>query len=393
MQGETQAHPAFRLRGPLKARSPFITNEIGFMSPTTDRIHVLHVDDEPDFAALAAEFLERQDDRFTVQTAPSAQTGLAHLTDSEIDCIVSDYDMPGMDGIEFLETVREDHPDLPFVLYTGKGSEEVAGEAISAGVTDYLQKGTGSSQYEVLSNRIKNAVQQARTNRRAVSENRINRVVQQINEALVRARTEAEIDEQVCEIISDAEPYRFAWIGELDPETQTVERRAAAGIGREYLDRTVITTDESRTGQGPTGKAVREGELAVMQNIPEDPHSEPWREEALEFGFNSSASIPLEYDGTSYGVLNVYADRTQAFDEHERQLLTDLAGTIGHAYHRIDLQRKYTTQYRTLFENAPVMVVFTKESDDGPVIEDCNETVAERLGYTREELVGTPLEK
>ncbi len=51
------------------------------------------------------------------------------------------------DGIEFLEAVREGHRDLPFILYTGKGSEEVASDAISAGVTDYLQKGSGTDQY------------------------------------------------------------------------------------------------------------------------------------------------------------------------------------------------------------------------------------------------------
>ncbi|QCC48787.1 response regulator [Halobellus limi] len=67
--------------------------------------------------------------------------------------------MPATDGIEFLEAVREDHPELPFILYTGKGSEEVASDAISAGVTDYLQKGTGSEQYELLANRIRNAVE------------------------------------------------------------------------------------------------------------------------------------------------------------------------------------------------------------------------------------------
>ncbi|GAB7008119.1 hypothetical protein JCM31271_00620 [Halorubrum trueperi] len=76
----------------------------------------------------------------------------------EFHCIVSDYDMPGQSGLEFLTTLRETHPRLPFILYTGKGSEDVASDAISAGVTDYLQKETGSGQYAILANRIKNAV-------------------------------------------------------------------------------------------------------------------------------------------------------------------------------------------------------------------------------------------
>jgi len=128
------------------------------MGAVPESIHVLHVDDEPDFAEMAAEFVRRQDDRFDVETVTGASEALERLREQTVHCIVSDFDMPGKNGIEFLEAVRTDNPNLPFILYTGKGSEEVASEAISAGVTDYLQKETGSSQYEVLANRIRNAV-------------------------------------------------------------------------------------------------------------------------------------------------------------------------------------------------------------------------------------------
>jgi PAS domain S-box-containing protein len=135
------------------------------MSTGTDSITVLHVEDDPDFAELAGTFLEREDDRIAVETATRPEAGLEFLAANEVDCIVSDYDMPGTDGIEFLEAVRAEHPDLPFILYTGKGSEEVASDAISAGVTDYLQKETASSQYTVLANRVLNAVDQYRSKR------------------------------------------------------------------------------------------------------------------------------------------------------------------------------------------------------------------------------------
>jgi len=135
------------------------------MTTTADTITVLHVDDDPDFADLASTFLEREDDRIQVRTATSAADGLDLLEDHEVDCLVSDYDMPGTNGIEFLETVREEHPELPFILYTGKGSEEVASDAISAGVTDYLQKQPGTDHYKLLVNRIANAVEQVRAER------------------------------------------------------------------------------------------------------------------------------------------------------------------------------------------------------------------------------------
>lgn len=124
---------------------------------SSEQIRVLHVDDNPDFVETAAIFLEQEHSRLTVETETDPTDAVDRLTE-EIDCIVSDYEMPDTTGIEFLETVRASFPDLPFILFTGKGGEEVAADAISAGVTDYLQKERGTDQYSILANRIANAV-------------------------------------------------------------------------------------------------------------------------------------------------------------------------------------------------------------------------------------------
>ncbi|MDB2225993.1 PAS domain S-box protein [Halorubrum ezzemoulense] len=141
-------------------------------------IQILHVDDEPSITDLTATFLEREDDQFSVETATSADEGLQHLGDRPPDCIVSDYNMPSMDGLEFLQAVREDYPDLPFILFTGKGSEEVASDAISADVTDYLQKKSGTEQYELLANRIRNAVDARRETKRADRQEKLMRLTE-----------------------------------------------------------------------------------------------------------------------------------------------------------------------------------------------------------------------
>lgn len=131
------------------------------MGVSPQSINLLHVDDEPDVPEMTAEFLKRTNDRISVHIETRASDGLDRIAENDYDCIISDYNMPGQNGIEFLETVREDDTEIPFILYTGKGSEEVASAAIAAGVTDYLQKATGSDHYELLANSIENAVEAA----------------------------------------------------------------------------------------------------------------------------------------------------------------------------------------------------------------------------------------
>jgi PAS domain S-box-containing protein len=127
---------------------------------------VLHIDDDPQVGELVEVYLERINDDFDVVTKTSAVAALDFLRSEQVDCIVSDYDMPNTDGLEFLELVREQYQDIPFILFTGKGSEEIASEAIASGVTDYMQKGGRSDTYDVLANRIENAVEQHRTEQR-----------------------------------------------------------------------------------------------------------------------------------------------------------------------------------------------------------------------------------
>ncbi|WP_411715286.1 response regulator [Natronomonas sp.] len=125
-------------------------------------ISILFVDDERQLLSILSSKLKEEIDSLEVVTASHGTEGLELLEKMDIDCIVSDYKMPGMDGLELLKECRERDPDIPFILFTSKGSEAVATEAINANVTDYLQKNFGEEQYALLANRIENAVSQYR---------------------------------------------------------------------------------------------------------------------------------------------------------------------------------------------------------------------------------------
>ena len=133
-----------------------------------DPVRVLHVDDEVGIGEFVKDYLETRRDGFEVTFETDAGAALERFTErpDAFDCIVSDYQMPGTDGLELLTRVREIDPDLPFILFTGRGSEEIASDAISAGVTEYLQKDAGTDQYELLANRIENLVDHHRADAR-----------------------------------------------------------------------------------------------------------------------------------------------------------------------------------------------------------------------------------
>ncbi|MFB6228589.1 MAG: response regulator [Halobacteriales archaeon] len=125
-------------------------------------IHVLHVDDAPQLVETGRQRLEQYDDRIEVDSARSAAEGLNRLADEPVDCLISDYSMPGTNGVEFLQTVREEWPTLPFILYTSSQSEAVITEALSSGVTDYMQKQGGTAHLEVLGQKIVTTVEARR---------------------------------------------------------------------------------------------------------------------------------------------------------------------------------------------------------------------------------------
>ncbi|MEF8856627.1 MAG: GAF domain-containing protein, partial [Haloplanus sp.] len=352
-----------------------------------DRRHVVCAGERAEAETVTVTLAD--DDRIEVDTATTVEHAL-DLLSASTDCVVVAPPLPDADGLGVLRRVRERYPDLPFVLYPSDGSETLAREAFRTGVTDYVPQ-SGDDDPDRLVEAVVDAIDAEPQPAHTRCAERVVSLVRTIQSALVRARTGEEIDTSVCEAIVETIPYAFAWIGEYDEADGRVTPRASAGLEMGYLDAIDIATDGSRIGWGPTGRAIKRRTVQTVQDITSAPEYEPWREEALDRSYRSSAAIPLRHGEILYGVLNVYADRVEAFDDEERSLLGDLGETIGHAYHRVRMQERYESQYRQLFEEAPVMVALTRDGDDGPVIQDCNRRFATKLGWSRDELRDRPL--
>lgn len=128
-------------------------------STAGDHQEVLVVEDDPDSAALVADYLHARDDGMVVTTAPSVEAAMALLRDRPVDCIVSDLRLPAISGLDLLKLVRNADPTVPFVLFTGDDSDETATEAVDAGVTGYVRKSGGTRQFADLVRQVQAAVE------------------------------------------------------------------------------------------------------------------------------------------------------------------------------------------------------------------------------------------
>jgi PAS domain S-box-containing protein len=158
-------------------------------------ISALYVDDEPSLLEITRIMLEATRE-FSISTANSAPEGLEALRKKPFDAIISDYQMPVMDGIEFLKNVRSLFGDIPFLLFTGKGREEIVIEAINCGADFYVQKGgEPQAQFADLMHKVKIAVERKRS-RTALqkSENNYRTVIENIQDVFYRCDNEGILD-------------------------------------------------------------------------------------------------------------------------------------------------------------------------------------------------------
>jgi PAS domain S-box-containing protein len=304
-----------------------------------DAVRVLHVDDDAAFASTTATFLERESERFDVETAPSGAAALDRLADAEYDCVVSDYQMPGRNGLELLRAVRADDPDLPFLLFTGEGSESIASEAISAGVTDYLRKGTGTDQYALLANKIENAVERHRTERELRRRER----------SLARAQRIAslgswDLDVETGELRWSDQIYRIFGV-----EPDEFEGTYETFLGFVHPD------DRDAVRAAVDGALTGDGEYRIDHRIVRPDGTERLVHERAEVRYENGEPVSMS------GIVQDITERRR----REREL------------------RESRRTYQQLFDSITDMVLV--HDVDGRFLE-INETSRDRLGYDCEEI-------
>jgi len=257
-------------------------------------IQVLYVDDENDLLTIGKMFLEKKYD-FSVTISPSAQNALLLLTEQSFDAIISDYEMPRMNGLEFLRTIRESGNTIPFIIFTGRGREDVVIEALNSGADFYLQKGGDpSAQFAELAEKVRYAV--ARRNSEEAlreSEERYRNVVEVQSEFICRFLSDGTIN-----FVNDAYVRYFGLekehiIGKkfrphIHPEDKEMVHRFYTSLSREnpsgWIEQRIIMPDERVLWQQWSTRAIfdQSGTLTEYQSVGRDITDQKIAEEALQ---------------------------------------------------------------------------------------------------------------
>ncbi|WP_434521240.1 PAS domain S-box protein [Halorubrum sp. AS12] len=299
-------------------------------------IDVLHVDDDPSVLDLTEAYFERELDSVAVTSVTDPETALDRLDGGAFDCVVSDYDMPATDGLEFFDALRERHRKIPFVLYTGKGSEEIASQALNAGVTGYFQKG-GPEQLRRLANRVDQAVEEYRTKEIA---DRYSTVIEALGYPVY--------------VVDETGAFRF--VNEPFAELIGYDREEIVGRTPAFIkDDVAVAEAEERLGTilSDSGPDVQHFAVDI---VPKEGDPIPCRDHM--------AALPYEGDsfGGSVGILRDVSDERERREELE-------------------------TKTRALDE-APVGITITDpEQDDNPMVY-VNDRFVEMTGYDRAESIG-----
>jgi PAS domain S-box-containing protein len=304
-------------------------------------IRVLHVDDDAGFLAVAKQCLEEQR-QLQVDTARSAKEALKKLEHSEYDVIVSDYQMPEKNGLELMKELRQKGNDVPFILFTCKGKEEIAVEALNSGVYRYVGKGgNAETTYAELKHAIFDAVRGKKAEKLLrEAENRLRQITENMQDLLLL------LDKNL--IITYASSSYKSILGYAPNEM----------IGKQVYD--FVHPDDLPTVIEATRKAFKDRSIGKIEA----------RARHADGGYlllEGIGKVLVDEKGKVTGALMTSRDIT-ARRKMEQTL------------------RESEEKYRRLFEEA-MDAIFIADADTGILI-DCNRAATELTGRSKSEIIG-----
>jgi PAS domain S-box-containing protein/putative nucleotidyltransferase with HDIG domain len=228
--------------------------------------------------------------------------------------------------------------------------------------------------------------------------NRALTVLSECNTALVYARSEQGLVEEICRVITDAGGYPLAWVGYREPgPEQRVRTVAAAGAGIGYMQGMQVGWGEDPLGEGPTGTAIRTGEPVISHDLSRDQGYAPWSAAAREQGFGSCIALPLNLEDQTIGNLTIFATEPEAFAPEEQALLVEMSYDLAFGIRALRERASREAAVQALEASEQRLSTIIEKNADAILVTDlegrvrfANPAAAHLLGRETTALLGQP---
>ncbi len=333
-------------------------------------IKTLVVDDNKLFLKKTSDHLESHSDLCTFE-ASSPQEGLNILDEEEIDVIVSDYLMPDMDGIEFLEKVREEKEEqIPFIMFTGKGQEKVAMESLNLGANRYLRKDDeeSDSQFEVLAKAIVQEYDGWKAGKKLKENERKLKQLYEMAPKIEKIEDPNELYELMIETAKDILDFDVCSV-EIKKDEELVVK---ASTEEELVDGYSMSIDK-----GIAGKTFRNKESYLISDVSEEDEAEP-----TDSDFESAISIPMG----DIGVFQALSYEEDYYDHKDLELAELFVSYMTEAIKGVKSSqalKESVNRFRTIIERSVDAIFLT---DQNGYFTYANQTASDLLGYSKEEI-------
>jgi CheY-like chemotaxis protein len=316
-------------------------NEIYVRFKLNTTVKILHVDDNFDDNFILSSQLKRINNDLDITWVDSASEALKALKENEFDCIISDYQMPEMDGLVLLQAIREEDSHIPFIFLTGQGNESIAAETLRSGASDYFPKEINNLSYQRLVNAIKVQVE---ANSHILEQERINDGVDYLikETSFVFGQNYFDILAQCLSELSDAS---YALIGKLSEDMNSITTISA------FVKGSIVDNFSYELPGTPCAVVVGKSPCTYLSGVqklfPED-HL------LVEMGVEGYIGIPL-FDGAgkANGIAVVMDEKPLPETSLLRSMIISVATRASYEIERLErikTGKNLNTYYSTLEE-------------------------------------------
>ncbi len=351
-----------------------------------DAARILIVEDD----AILVTHLERTLVQLGYRVSGLAATGEAAVELALVqkpDAVLMDIRLRGeMTGIQAAAEIRR-QLDTPIIYLTAYVDDALLQQAKATDAYAYLTKPVRDHELRAS---LEMALYKHAVERRVSHLNQLLRAVREINQLITHEHDQPRLLADACRTLVRTRGYRLAWIGLMDGNG-FLQPVTIAGEGRSFVDRIRAWPEQSLVRRLPGMECLTRRQAVTCPDMQHDERYAPWREEAEAAQFRSTVAVPMLYDDRLFGILNVYADRSNWFDVDEVGLLVELAGDLAFG---LNASQEAVERQRADAENVKLHQAVEASGDAifltdlQGVIGYVNPAFTRLYGYTAEEVVG-----